>query len=189
MDKTAPSPVNFENNQSKKIETITSELKSVAQNQRIPPQDSDSDGSQPPEKRLLRPRENIRSINQVADDQEEEEEEEEQYCGYSCEKGKEIEKENNPQNETDSDEDSEYDYSGKTLAKIFDSTFGGLSHFKENTSGFSKSTAQTQPVGNNHLGTSYPNPRSPTVLGETLLLPDFYPSDYLANPAWKWDQL
>ncbi|MBW0581137.1 hypothetical protein O181_120852 [Austropuccinia psidii MF-1] len=99
-----PSPVSSEKNQQMKIETIRSHPRSVSQNTIIHPQDSDSYGPQPPPKGLLRPRENMRNVNQATHDKEEKEEKEENhYCGDGCEKGKEVEKENYSQNERDSD--------------------------------------------------------------------------------------
>ncbi|MBW0469457.1 hypothetical protein O181_009172 [Austropuccinia psidii MF-1] len=68
-----PSPINSEYNKQNENETITSELKYVAQNPRIHPQESDSEEPQPPENRFLRTRGNIRNLNPVADGDEEEE--------------------------------------------------------------------------------------------------------------------
>ncbi|MBW0480162.1 hypothetical protein O181_019877 [Austropuccinia psidii MF-1] len=102
----APSLFQSQMNQPNNKETITSHLRSVAQNSRRHPQDYDSYGPQPPLKKLLRLRENMRNVNQVPDDEEEEEEEEEENhdCDESGEKGKEVEKENVSQNLSDSGE-------------------------------------------------------------------------------------
>ncbi|MBW0564207.1 hypothetical protein O181_103922 [Austropuccinia psidii MF-1] len=75
----APTHVSPQNNQLINLETITSHLRSVSQNSRRYPQDSDSDGPQPPPKRFFRPRKDMRNDNKVPDN-EEEEEEEDQYC-------------------------------------------------------------------------------------------------------------
>ncbi|MBW0517372.1 hypothetical protein O181_057087 [Austropuccinia psidii MF-1] len=90
-----PSSVSSEKNKPIKIETIRSHPRSVSQNTRIHPQDSDSYGLQTPLKGLLRARENTRNVNQDTYDEEEKEEKEENHDGGDgCEKGKEVEKEN-----------------------------------------------------------------------------------------------
>ncbi|MBW0550350.1 hypothetical protein O181_090065 [Austropuccinia psidii MF-1] len=46
-----PSPVISENNKLNKTEIIRSELKSISQDHRVPPQEFDSNGPQPPSKK------------------------------------------------------------------------------------------------------------------------------------------
>ncbi|MBW0471087.1 hypothetical protein O181_010802 [Austropuccinia psidii MF-1] len=68
----APSPVSSERNRPNNIEKIPSQIRPVTQNTRIHPQDSDSNGPQPPAKKFLTPRENMRNANKVTDNEGEE---------------------------------------------------------------------------------------------------------------------
>ncbi|MBW0473248.1 hypothetical protein O181_012963 [Austropuccinia psidii MF-1] len=64
------SPSHSESIEQNKIEKSTSHLRSVAQNTTIHPQDSESDGQQPPPKTFFRPRENMKDFNQFPDEEE-----------------------------------------------------------------------------------------------------------------------